>query len=360
MRKKIFIIGSAGIPACYGGFETYAENISSLLSQTYDVCVICNKNLYSKNERNQNKREHVKLIYLPINSNGTFSLLYDFVSLIIAYRHSDFIVLLGSGGAFFLPFFKLFRMPTIITHVDGAEWERSKWSKVVGKFLRINTQLAIRYSNYILLDNLAMKSYVPKRYLKKVIMTSYGGDHLPTVSLKERIYNQPYALVIARAEPENNIHLFLEIFKKIHNLDLIVVSNWTKTKYGRDLYKQYNKHHNIKLTGPIYDDPVMLQTYRKQCKVYLHGHSAGGTNPSLVEAMYSGVPIIAFDTNSNRNTSANLALYFKSADELMDVIQSISYENLEPRIRKMQEFAFQHYSWSKVVKSLLYALKNQL
>jgi len=352
LRKKIFIIGSAGIPARYGGFETYAENIASLLSQTYNVCVVCNRKLYTKNERVHNGREYVKLIYLHINSNGIFSLFYDFISLLIAYKSSDFTILLGAGGSIFLPFFKIFRMPPIATHIDGMEWQRHKWNKLVGIYLRINTRLAIQYSNYILLDNQAMKSYIPQRYLNKVIITSYGGDHIPSVGLKEEINNRPYALVIARAEPENNIHCFLEAFKKIKDLELIIVSNWKDTKYGRNLYRKYAFHNNIKLTGPIYNDPVKLQTLRKRCMVYLHGHSAGGTNPSLIEAMYSGIPIIAFDSEFNRNTSDNLAIYFKSVEELIDSIQVIIKGNSQNNVRKMQEFAFKHYTWNNAIKPL--------
>jgi glycosyltransferase involved in cell wall biosynthesis len=350
-RKKVYIIGSAGIPARYGGFETYAENISLKLCHKYDITVICSKKLYIKSEREA--RLNIKLIYLPVKSNGIFSLCYDLVSLLLAYKKADFIIMLGSGAGIFLPLFSFFKKPPIAVHIDGIEWKRTKWNRVVRIFLRINSILSMRFSNYILIDNKALQTQIPTRHINKIVHTGYGGDHLPIINLDENIHSQPYALMIARAEPENNVHLFLEAFKKVNTMDLIIVSNWMKTKYGRKLYKQYRFHQNIKLIGPIYDDKVKLQEYRKQCTIYLHGHSAGGTNPSLVEAMYSGIPIIAFDNDFNRNTTNNLALFFISSDELINRLQSIADDNLIRNARKMQEFAFKQYTWDKAVKPLM-------
>jgi glycosyltransferase involved in cell wall biosynthesis len=349
VRRKIFITGSAGIPARYGGFETYAENISSILVQSYDITVICSKDLYLKSERKDINKSNLSLIYLPFKPNGISSLFYDLVSLLIAFRKADFIIQLGSGGAIFLPLIKIFRKMPVATHIDGLEWERSKWNKFAGIFLRLSGYLAIKYSDFILTDNVALHKYIPKKLLKKVILTTYGADHLPIAVNLKKIHNRDYALVIARAEPENNIHVFLELFKKLKSLDLIVVSNWMQTGYGRKLFKEYNSEHNLKLIGPIYDDPLKLQCYRNQCKVYLHGHSAGGTNPSLVEAMYSGIPVIAHDNVFNRQTTNNLALFFKSTNELMDLMVSVAEGHLEFDVITIRDYAIKNYTWEKAV-----------
>jgi glycosyltransferase involved in cell wall biosynthesis len=351
--KKVYIIGSAGIPVRYGGFETYAENISLKLSQKYDVSVICSKKLYKKSERKDKIGNNIHQIYLSLKPNGIFSLGYDLISLILAYSKADFIVMLGTGAGIFLPLFSIIKPTPIAVHVDGIEWKRIKWNRFIQIFLRINFLLSLKFSNYILIDNDALQTYIPKKFTKKIVFTSYGGDHLPRTKKIENRHEQPYALAIARAEPENNIHIFLEAFKKFNTVDLIVISNWTKTRYGRKLYKQYRDLNNIKLIGPIYDDKARLQQYRKNCTVYLHGHSAGGTNPSLVEAMYSDIPIIAFDNDFNRKTTNNLALFFKTLDDLIDKLKAIDDETLKSTALKMQKFAFEQYTWDKAAKPLI-------
>lgn len=356
MKKKIFIIGSAGIPASYGGFETYAENISLVLCRYYDISVICSRKLFNKQLKDYFPGLSIKRIYIPVRANGIFSLFYDLISIIIAAFKADFIIMLGSGAGIFLPFFSLFKKVIVATHIDGFEWERGKWNKLIQVYLYISTHLTIKFSKFILVDNPVLYVQIPQKYKQKILSTTYGGEHLPQISAKRHEYPNPYALMITRAEPENNIHLILEVFKNSEPLDLVVISNWEYTRYGRLLHKQYKNFKNIKMYGPIYDDRIKLQEYRRFCKVYLHGHSAGGTNPSLVEAMYSGVPIIAYDNDFNRETTNNLAEYFRTSDELLYKIRYVLKEDLSLRISQMYEFATKNYTWNNAVDSILKVL----
>jgi glycosyltransferase involved in cell wall biosynthesis len=354
--KKIFIIGSAGIPAHYGGFETYAENIALKLSENYQVSVVCNKKLFSKTAKNPYSGLHIELLYLPLKANGIFSIFYDLISLIISVFKCDLIIMLGSGAGIFLPFCCLFRKVRIATHIDGLEWKRKKWNKLVQIYLYINTQLSIKYSRYILIDNMALLEQIPDKYRKKILLTTYGGEHLPKISRNQVKDHGNYALVIARAEPENNIHLFLEVFEKTDLLNLVVISNWKQTRYGRSLYKKYQHSHKIKLYGPIYGNLNKLQEYRLGCKMYLHGHTAGATNPSLVEAMYSMVPIIAFDNAFNRVTTNDYAEYFSTADELIDKIRYVINEDVSAKVDQMCEYAKRNYTWNIAAEEILKAI----
>jgi glycosyltransferase involved in cell wall biosynthesis len=351
MRKSLFIIGSTGIPARYGGFETFAENISLKLRCKHDVTVICSKRFYAKEERHSNWK-NIQRIFIPFNPNGISSLFYDLLSLIYASRNADSILILGSGCGIYLPFFTLIRNVQFAVHIDGIEWKRSKWNLLVRIFLRISTSFSVKYANYVLIDNKALLKYISVNYANKVIPTGYGGDHLPSYKTSMKSFGRPFAFSIARAEPENNLHLILEAFVKIEEMDLVIISDWKKNKYGRKLFARYNNHKNMILSGPIYNDLITLQEYRKQCHLYVHGHSAGGTNPSLVEAMYSGIPVIAFDNEFNRITTNNLAHYFSNIDDLVKQILTLTSEQLKKNAGSLQKYAFKHYTWDNVMKSL--------
>lgn len=156
-----------------------------------------------------------------------------------------------------------------------------------------------------------------------------------------------YAFTVCRIEPENNIHIILEAFKKDTLMPLVIVGNWMHGEYGRDLKKYYGKMAHIFLLDPIYE-PEKLNEIRSQCKLYLHGHSCGGTNPSLVEAMYLGLPIAAFDVNFNRETTENQALYFDSSKTLRQLCREIKDKQLQNVASAMKEIALRRYRWDRI------------
>ncbi len=347
MKSRLFIIGCTGIPARYGGFETFAENISGTLIKDAEITVYCERKVYSKNERRENwNRVHRR--FLPIPANGIFSLVYDLISILLSLRTADFILILGTGPGIFMPLFSMMKRVKFITHIDGAEWLRPKWNFFIRNYLFYSSRLSIKYSDYIIIDNNALLNSVPAKHNLKILNMKYGGDHLPETSNDESVHFKPFALVICRAEPENNLQLIANAFKKITHLDLIVISNWSQTRFGRKLVKSYRNSQNILFKDPIYNDPVLMQRFRKQCNIYIHGHSAGGTNPSLVEAMYSGCPVIAYDTAYNKNTTQNLAYYFKTSEELVNHINLLPQTQLLKSGKQMRSYAEKFYTWEKV------------
>ena len=156
-----------------------------------------------------------------------------------------------------------------------------------------------------------------------------------------------FAFGVCRIEPENNVHVILEAFAENVVLPLIMVGNWERSEYGKHLKLQYDGNPNITLLPPIYDQ-VQLNSYRAHCTLYLHGHSCGGTNPSLVEAMYLGLPIAAFDCNFNRETTENKALYFKDSESLRAIVNHLSELNLPQVAADMKEVADRRYTWKRI------------
>ena len=348
--KKVAIIGSAGIPGRYGGFETLAQNLVQKLNSQFIFVVYCSKKLYNKQERLKSHK-YAELIYLPLNSNGVQSILYDIISVIHAIRKVDVLLILGVSGCLILPFIKLFSRKKIITHIDGLEWKRSKWNLPVKLFLKLSEIIAIKYSNKIIADNDAIKDYIKNKYNLVADLIEYGGDQLSLLPDKtnnnnNRIHDikNPYALTIARIEPENMIHIILNTFLNITSKNIVIIGNWKNSRYSKKLYKRYSHYSNIFLYHAIYDQNL-LNLLRSNCEVYIHGHSAGGTNPALVETMYAGKPVIAYDVVYNRKTTSGRALYFKNSNDLANIIKNKN-KQIFYRIQKhMKELAEVKYKW---------------
>ena len=161
--------------------------------------------------------------------------------------------------------------------------------------------------------------------------------------------DEPYAFGVCRIEPENNVHVILEAFAEEGALPLVMVGNWEHSDYGKRLQAQYASNPNITLLAPIYDQR-QLNAYRAHCRLYLHGHSCGGTNPSLVEAMYLGLPIAAFDCNFNRETTENKALYFQDAISLRTLVKEKTAESLAAVASAMKEIADRRYTWKRIAQ----------
>ena len=156
-----------------------------------------------------------------------------------------------------------------------------------------------------------------------------------------------YSFAVCRIEPENNIHMILAAFAQSEK-EILFVGNWERSEYGLKLLSEYKQYTNIKMLSPIYDITT-LYVLRSNCLFYIHGHSAGGTNPSLVEAMFFDKPIFAFNVIYNRETTENKANYFSTEDELKQLICSsdIDYNS---NAQSMYEIANRRYRWEKISK----------
>lgn len=365
MPSKIAIIGINGVPAEYGGFETLAENlVRHHHDQGYSdsLTVYCSAKSYKQRPARYLSSE---LRYLPISANGLLSIPYDILSMGWAvWSGCDTILLLGVSGAIGIPFLRLVSSVRIIVNVDGIEWQRAKWSKVARLALRASEMLAVRFSHSVIGDNQRIVEYLFDQYRCKAELIAYGGDHaIQAMPRKSLLPDLPpdYALSICRIEPENNVSLILDAFAGCDGLPLVFVGNWDKSAYGRALRARHKDARNMRLLDPIYD-PGMLRALRDGARLYVHGHSAGGTNPSLVEAMHFGVAPVAYDCSFNRYTTHDQAIYFKNAEQLRSAISSLSGEEAQRVGDKMRAIALENYTWTRIGEayfSLLLALRQE-
>lgn len=346
--KRIDIIGSAGIPSKYGGFETLAENLVSYLGLKYDFTVYCQSSLY---EEKSFFYKGAKLKYVKLRANGVQSILYDLFALINSSFKSDVILLLGISAGVFLPFIRLISNVKIITNPDGIEWKREKWSFLAKCYLKFSEFIAVKFSHVIISDNRYIQKYIYDKYSVRSEFIAYGGDHSirPDAAFKPIKHDIPfnvnsdYAFSVCRIEPENNVQMILEAFSQCE-LNYVIVGNWDSSSYGVHLKEKYNYYDNIFLLDSIYDIQL-LNYYRANATIYIHGHSAGGSNPSLIEAMYMGLPCLCFDVSFNRATTFELSLYFKSSIDLLNQIRILNRQQLDSVAVKLEAEARKFYSW---------------
>lgn len=347
--KKVAVVGTVGIPVCYGGFESLVENLTLHKSKDVDYTVFCSSNAYEKKLDTHNDAE---LVYLPLKANGVQSIPYDILSLVKCLKlKPDVVLILGVSGCIFLPFFKLFSKAKIVTNIDGLEWKRNKWGWSVKKFLKFSERIAVKFSDVVVADNKAIGDYVYSEYRKENVTIAYGGDHAIRSNLVDVPSTQDasgYALGLCRIEPENNVEMILEAFSKSSH-KVKFVGNWESSAFGKELKAKYKGCENIELLDPIYDLDTLFQL-RKNCSLYLHGHSAGGTNPSLVEMMHFGIPIFAFDCSFNRYSTEDRAHYFKNEEQLSKLIRSSPNNALAINAGHMQRIATERYTWSEISK----------
>lgn len=363
-NKKVAIIGTVGLPANYGGFETLVAHLADNISTKHDLTVYCSGKTYPKKARKKYYKK-ARLKYLPFNANGISSILYDTLSILHALFYADVLLILGVAGAWILPFVKTFSNKKIIISIDGIEWKRDKWNLLAKWYLFWAEKIAVKYSHIDISDNEAIQDYTAARYGSLSRVIEYGADHTMEVQATNTdkkefpFLNKPYVFKVCRIEPENNIHVILKAFVQIPQKTLVLVGNWNKSEYGRKLRYLYGDLGNLILLDPIYDQRK-LDLLRGNASLYIHGHSAGGTNPSLVEAMYLGLPILAYDVSYNRVTTENQALYFQDERSLIQLIKKNPLSDLKQIGFKMQNIAQGRYYWDLIAEKYQYLIEEVL
>jgi glycosyltransferase involved in cell wall biosynthesis len=353
---KISIIGTRGLPAHYGGFETFAREISHLLVNSgYEVYVQCDPSVSPISSF-----EGARLFYTPVAKSRN-PLRYYYYGIKIALRFSDILIVTGSGGAFFY-FLNIFRHKIILTNTDGIESRRTKWSFPTKAFLRLSERIAVRRSHYIIADSASIKNYLENTYKaarQKVKVIEYGSflnENFDNSILKSKGLNfRDYYLVVCRLEPENNVHMIIDGFLRTASKSvLVVVGQLTGKKYVHKLQDQF-KSDRVIFLGDIYDT-TELNSLRFGCKAYIHGHSIGGTNPSLLEAMGNGNVVICHDNPFNREVTDNAQLYFSDPGECADLIREVDEmpeENREIYAKKSMSRIREYYNWDNILDKYL-------
>lgn len=347
IKKKVAIVGTNGLPAMYGGYETLAEYLTKYLADKFDFTVYCSKTQPKLYDIYNGSR----LLFIPLKANGWQSIIYDICTLFHAAYNSDIILYLGPGAGYFIPLIKLFRKSIIVNHGGLNEWEREKYSKFQRFIAKMGHKYAAKYSTYNIADNLLLRDSIQKEFGVDSHVIRYGGDHAIKIDIDDDLarkypfLNTNYYVNVSRAQIDNNLHLVLDAFKNAPEKKLVMVSNWSVSNYGIELKKQFKDNFsNIIILDAIYQ-PKEINAIRGNAEAYIHSHSYCGTSPSLVEAMSLGLPILSYDVPTNRETTKDKALFFKNSKELLEIIQCETNNNLVSIGKEMKKIADIEYTW---------------
>jgi len=363
---KLAIVGSRGVPAKYGGFETAVEAVAPKLAEMgWSIFVSC------EGPRGRSKPvvyKGVYLFYFPVRPffRIIYEVLYDVYSLLKSSLTCRCIYMLGYGAGLFFFIPKVLRRKLVV-NVDGLEWKRDKFNRLEKSILLASERAAVTFADVIVADSREVARYIEERYKKKAVYITNGVDAPQVEKWDERkfacqdllkdtaLLPNGYWLAVARLEPENNIHAIVQAFlSSDSNRKLLIVGNFSSKKYESNVLKlleDKNAEQRVTLTGAIYD-VSLLNMLRQNCYAYIHGHSVGGTNPALLEAMSMQNLVIAHDNEFNREVGGQTTLYFKDAGDLAAKIEEI--ENNPNLFAQLKEAAYSrvlsHYSWEDIAQ----------
>ena len=349
---KVAIIGSRGVPARYGGFETFAEVLAQgLVEYGHEVFV------YSLPEFQRIPFPHPKIKRVFIKASKISSLeKVSMSSLSILHsafsERNDAIIFLGVSGGLVMWLPKILGTRTLV-NVDGLEWKRSRWGGFIKFALKTLERLAVKWADVVIADSVAIGEYVVSEYGKKYEFIPYGVDacsYKPEdwqqVKDKNRLERNGYYLIVGRHVPENNFDISIQGFLQSNShKKLVIVSNLKEM--------EKSPSERVIFTGPIYDRPK-LYALRANAFTYIHGHSVGGTNPSLLEAISSKNVVLAYDVPYNREVLNEYGYYYKDEKELSKLIGFMEEDFRE--IEKAKIFDYyekileEKYNWDIVIR----------
>lgn len=374
--KHVFIIGSKGIPAKYGGFETFVEKlIEGQKSKEIKYHVSCLADKSKEFEHNGARCFNVKV---P-NIGRAKAVYYDIAALkeSIKYikenniKNSIIYILACRIGPFVGHYKKKLKKlgGTLIINPDGYEWKRAKWNKTIRQYWKISEKYMVKHADLLICDSKNIEKYIKqdyKQYNPKTTFIAYGADTQKSKLLdddstliqwyKEKdVKKKEYYLVVGRFVPENNYETMItEFMKSKTNKDFVLITNVEKNKFYKELREKTNfdKDKRIKFVGTVYNQEL-LKKIRENAYGYFHGHEVGGTNPSLLEALATTNLNILLDVEFNREVGENGAIYFnKESGNLTKIIDEVDCYHEEKKLKlgyKAMERIKLNYSWNKIV-----------
>ncbi|MEI6207085.1 MAG: DUF1972 domain-containing protein [Desulfuromonadales bacterium] len=327
VQKRVSILGSRGIPARHGGFETFAEQISLyLVKNGWTVTVYCQNN--SGKELFEEMWNGVRLIHIPVGCSDTVgSIIFDLKSTFHVMREKSLVFTLGYNTAIFSFCYRIFGITNLI-NMDGFEWRRKKWSLLQKCWLYLNERIACKVANHLIADHPEIKKHLQTRVkASKISMIPYGVDVIEncdvSVLRKFGLQQNCFALVVARPEPENSVLEIIQAYSsKKRGYNLVIVGSHDPRNYPYHAKLSLSAGDEVIFLGTVYDKNI-LNSLRRFCRLYIHGHQVGGTNPSLLEAMSAGNAILAHDNPFNRWVAGDSAVYFKDQSECSTALDSL-------------------------------------
>lgn len=347
----LHIVGVVGLPARYGGFETLVDRlIESKEIVSKGVVVYCEEAV-----ARESGYIYKGAVLRPIGwrANGWQSVIYDSYAMILSSFRGGAVLILGTSATLMLPLLRLlFPRVRYYVNMGGIEWKRAKWGGVAKLVLKINEWAAARFAHVLIADNEGLVEYIRHQYGVHADYIPYGGDQLSGKDVDDRVFSDwsipfdEFDMALSRAQVDNNLELILDAYVRTGR-KLVFISNWESTAYGHDLKARYGKHTNLYLVGPIYE-ATQVKAIRARARLYIHGHSAGGTNPTLVDAMWMGLPMFVFDVSFNRHTTENNARYFSNVSDLVTLLENYDQAWATNCKLALQEVAARKFTWRAV------------
>ena len=350
------MVGTRGLPARYGGFETAVEEIGSRLADRgHDVVVYCRRDGDARSPSSQHLG--VSLVHLPaLRHKALETLSHTGLSALHATttERFDAMILFNSANALFLPMLRR-RANGVATHVDGLEWKRSKWGRVGRRYYRIAEGLAVRWSDALICDAHGIAAYYQDEFGAQGVVIAYGAPILRGIGADqlEGLGVQPgrYHLVVARFEPENHVDVAVAGYRASRaRYPLIVVGAAPYAdEHTRQIRELAAGDDRIRLVGTLWDQDQLNQLYANACS-YIHGHSVGGTNPSLLRAMGAGAAVLALDVRFNRETLGGDEGMWSDAPQLAARLEAVEADPSVPssQAQRLQARAATVYRWDSV------------
>jgi glycosyltransferase involved in cell wall biosynthesis len=354
---KIAMVGTRGVPARYGGFETaIAEVGQRLVERGHQVTVYCR----TPADESSPPTEHLgmRLVHLPALRTKTLeTITHSAVSAMhaaVQRRTHDAVFVFNAANSPFIPCFRARRMPVAV-HVDGLEWRRAKWGGGGRRYYRAAETLAVRWADALIADAEGIAAYYHDEFGASTERIAYGAQilrdlgHAKLVELD--LVPGGYHLVVARFEPENHVDLIVRGYR-ISNADkpvVVVGASPYADEYTRSIRDVADSDARIRLIGSVWDQDLLNQLY-SNCASYLHGHSIGGTNPSLLRGMGAGAPVVALDVRFNREVLGPAGMFFADEQSLADALATVERH---PEVAAelgvtLQGRAEAHYCWDDV------------
>lgn len=353
MNLRIGILGTRGIPNHYGGFEQFAEHLSVGLSQRGHHVSVYNSHTHPYQQENYHNVQIIHC-YDPERLLGTAGqFIYD-LNCILDARKRNFDVILQLGYTSSSEWGNLFPKKAInITNMDGLEWRRSKYTKPVQKFLKYAESLAIKHSDFLIADSIEIQRYLQLKYKVNIQYIPYGAELFNQTNEKVlaeyKLKKREFSLLMARMEPENNIETILEGVYHGNSEKKFVVIGDIANRFGRYIVQKFKQDERIQFLGSLFN-AHKLHTIRACSQLYFHGHSVGGTNPSLLEAMSSRALIAAHDNPFNKSILANDALYFSNANDVKKILETTKRGTQEEQMIQNNMYKIStHFNWQKVI-----------
>ncbi|MDJ0533748.1 MAG: DUF1972 domain-containing protein [Xenococcaceae cyanobacterium MO_207.B15] len=342
MNRKLLILGTRGIPANYGGFETFAERLSLyLVERGWEVTVYCQGNC----KKLETKRwQGINLVNIPTKNTGALSsVIFDYRSTIHALQQDGMLLVLGYNTAIFSLLYWLKKRISIM-NMDGMEWWRSKWNFWQKLWLFFNERCGALFSNHLIADHPQIKkhltSYISPR---KITVIPYGTEEVTNIDeslLKTyKLVPNQYILVIARPEPENSILEIVSAFSsRKWGMKLVVLGRYLPQEVPYHQKVMEAASDEVIFAGAIYEKEI-VDTLRFYTRLYIHGHTVGGTNPSLVEALAAGSPVLAQNNAFNRWVAGEKAHYFGDTTDCLQELKELLYDEQELERMKVASIA---------------------